>query len=108
MQPAPAEAGSVHGIATLRGKRALVVDGVAVTREILAEILQRWGLQVETADDLEALLRAEADAAKGAPYGFVLLDARLPNSFSAARAGAARGATVVMLLSAARPEELAH
>jgi two-component system, sensor histidine kinase and response regulator len=61
------------------GQRALVVDDLAETRDVLVEQLQALGLRAEAVPDAaQALARvAEADAA-GAPVSLCLVDWRLP------------------------------
>ncbi|MEK7265130.1 MAG: response regulator, partial [Pseudomonadota bacterium] len=63
----------------LVGVRALVVDDIAVNREILREQLAAWGIQSETFSDAKT---AEAAAlknfAEGRPFDIAILDQQMP------------------------------
>ena len=68
-----------RGTAELRGLRALVIDDNATNRRILAETLQRWGIESTAAVTADAALRQLQVAADTAtPYDLVLLDYHMP------------------------------
>lgn len=72
----PAEATSA---AALAGKRALVVDDLALNREILIRRLGCWNMSVTAVSDgLSALIAIDAAASQGRPYDVVLLDHHMP------------------------------
>ena len=66
--------------ADLLGKRVLVVDDNATSREILHHMLVRKSFRVDTADSGEAALRMiETQQRENAePYGLVLMDWKMP------------------------------
>ncbi|MFM9864553.1 MAG: response regulator, partial [Micropepsaceae bacterium] len=67
------------GIAALAGKRALIVDDVALNREILMRQLTRWKMDVEAAHDgVAALIAIDRAAQAGKPFDVVLLDRHMP------------------------------
>jgi len=73
----------------LTGKRVLVVDDSAVSREILEHYLQSWGMVVhQVADAVTALIILEAAVDRHLPYDLVLVDQSLPemDGLSLARA----------------------
>jgi PAS domain S-box-containing protein len=91
----------------LRGRRVLVVDDHAATREAAADLLRSWEVLVAEAtgpeDGLEALRRA---AAGGAPFDAALLDMHLPGEGTSRRLlgsirsdGALGGVRVVLATS---------
>ena len=64
---------------TLDGVRALVVDDNATNRAFLQDLLGRWRVSSEAAEDGPAALeRLSAEAARGRPYDLVLLDHQMP------------------------------
>src|SRR5690606_9415019 len=64
---------------SLRGKRALVVDDVASSRGMLAQLTAGWEMQVTTAGDPATALEALQIAAESkTPFDFALLDYDLP------------------------------
>lgn len=66
-------------VSTLAGKRALIVDDVALNRDILMRQLSRWNMRVEAAHDGIAALAAIDRAAQDAkPFDVVLLDRHMP------------------------------
>jgi PAS domain S-box-containing protein len=79
LPPAQGPAPARLPLAPTRGQRALVVDDLAETRDVLVEQMQTLGLQAEAvADADQALSRvAHADAA-GQPFSLCLVDWRLP------------------------------
>lgn len=73
--PPPAAADA----AVLAGKRALVVDDLALNREILERRLSRWDMQVATVNDgLAAMIAIDQAAVAGRPFDVVLLDRHMP------------------------------
>ncbi|MEQ1865415.1 MAG: response regulator [Micropepsaceae bacterium] len=71
-------AGSANA-SILAGKRALVVDDLALNREILARRLSRWNMDVTMVHDgLSALIAIDAAANDGRPFDVVLLDRHMP------------------------------
>ncbi|MGN1093622.1 MAG: response regulator, partial [Candidatus Neoclostridium sp.] len=59
------------------GKRALLVDDNALNREIAVEILQSYGLTVETAENGKQAVEMQAQAAAGY-YDVILTDVQMP------------------------------
>jgi PAS domain S-box-containing protein len=97
---------------SLDGAPVLVVDDNATNRQILAEMLTNWRMQPTLADGAGAALAAlEQAAARGEPFPLVLIDAMMPevDGFSLAeqiqRHPELTGAVLMMLSSAARPED---
>ena len=77
----------------LHGRRAVVVDGSADSRAVVAGLLQGWGMQAQAATGLEeavAILRRPAGT--DPPCDLILLDASLPGLDPSAPAGAFRSA----------------
>jgi signal transduction histidine kinase/DNA-binding response OmpR family regulator len=97
---------------SLDGTRALVVDDNAGARELLAEMLEVMGLQVDTASDgVEGLRKAGEAADRSAGYELVLLDWKMPrmDGVECARRLAGleqRAPTVLMLTAFSRDEVL--
>jgi len=61
------------------GMRALLVDDLAESREVIAEMLRRLGLQVDEAGDgARAIERFAAERAAGRPYDLLLVDWHMP------------------------------
>lgn len=64
---------------SLAGKRALVVDALALNREVLVRRLTRWGMDAVAVHDGLATIIAVDEAEKaGKPYDVVLLDRQMP------------------------------
>jgi PAS domain S-box-containing protein len=64
---------------TLEGVRALVVDDNATNRAFLHDLLGRWRVSSEAAEDGPAALqRLRAEATAGRPFDLVLLDHQMP------------------------------
>ena len=106
--PAPAAAP-----AQLRGLAVLVVDDHAINRRILEEVLTGWGMRPRAVDGGAAALAVLSQAAAaGEPYPLVLLDGHMPEMDGFALAAriqadaALSGATVLMLTSAGRPDDV--
>jgi len=92
--------------------RVLVVDDSTTSREVLAEQLGRWGLQVDTAADGEqAHERLRAGIADGTPHELALVDMNMPGGDGLALARRLRQhedfarLRLMMLSSAASPDE---
>ena len=70
---------SLGGVSLLDGKRALIVDDLALNREILERRLTRWNIAVATAEDGKGACAAVREAiAQGKPFDIVLLDRHMP------------------------------
>jgi signal transduction histidine kinase/DNA-binding NarL/FixJ family response regulator len=74
LRPRSAPPGEVLGLAPGQSVSALVVDDVAVNREVLSKLLQAVGVSVSEADSGEAALRQ----ARETPFDIVFMDYRLP------------------------------
>jgi two-component system sensor histidine kinase/response regulator len=97
---------------TLQGLPVLVVDDNATNRLILKELLGNWRMRPTAADGAPAALTCLREAAAlGQPFPLVLLDAMMPgmDGFTLAeeikRHPQLAGAVLLMLSSAARPED---
>ena len=97
---------------SIEGLRVLVVDDNETNRYILREMLENWQMRPRVVDGARAALSAlEQAAAVGEPYPLVLLDAMMPgmDGFALAEQIKCRrelaGAVLLMLSSAARPED---
>ncbi|MBI1213247.1 MAG: response regulator [Alphaproteobacteria bacterium] len=67
------------GVAALEGKRALIVDDLALNREIIERRLARWNMTVACAEDGKTACAAVRDAiVQGTPFDIVLLDRHMP------------------------------
>jgi len=60
------------------GKRVLIVDDMAINREIAAEILKQTGAESESAEDGDVCLRMVESAPAGY-YDLILMDLMMPN-----------------------------
>ncbi len=66
-------------IRVLAGKRALVVDDLALNRDILARRLSRWSMSVVVVPDgLSAICAIDEARNAGTPFDVVLLDRHMP------------------------------
>ncbi|MGK7345933.1 MAG: PAS domain S-box protein [Candidatus Nitrospinota bacterium M3_3B_026] len=75
--PAPEDSARIEK--RLRSVRALVVDDNRANRKILGGLLSRWGVEAAESASGEEALRVLAEAvARGAPFGLVLLDQKMP------------------------------
>ena len=64
---------------SLTGKRALVVDDLALNREIVNRRLSHWGMTVSAVSDgLTAILAVDEASRRGEPFDVVLLDRHMP------------------------------
>jgi signal transduction histidine kinase/CheY-like chemotaxis protein len=83
----------VRSATVLRGRVLIAEDGPD-NRRLLAHLLERWGLEVEIAENgREALERVASCEARGEPIGLVLMDMQMPeiDGYEAARSLRARG-----------------
>ncbi len=70
---------AIADASTLSGKRALIVDDLALNREILARRLTRWDMHVAMVHDgLSAMIAIDEAANAGRPFDVVLLDRHMP------------------------------
>lgn len=62
-------------VRALAGKRVLIIDDVALNRDILARRLGRWNIDTAAVgDDLAALVAVDGAAREGRPFDVVLID----------------------------------
>lgn len=77
--PVAEDVASAEDVGILKGKRALVVDDLALNREILQRRLTFWGMKVVTVNDgLSAIIAVDQAATSGTPFDVVLLDRHMP------------------------------
>ena len=80
--PLPIDKNSVvqqFDIATIEGKRALIIDDIETNRLVLTEQLRGWGLTVDSVKDgVEALTLLKDKSDQGQPYNIILLDYLMP------------------------------
>ena len=89
--PVTQSANSVDDLCLLEGKRALIVDDLALNREILTRRLGHWGMStIAVSDGLTALLAVDAAAREGTPFDVVLLDRHMPGQSGSEVAAAIR------------------
>ena len=83
---------SVGGaVATLEGRRALVVDDLALNREILERRLRHWGMEVESVGEgVAAVIAVDEAIRSGRPYDVALLDRHMPGQTGTEVAAAIR------------------
>ncbi|HBS33792.1 MAG TPA: hypothetical protein DEA50_01765 [Parvularcula sp.] len=75
----PAAAAVTPSADDIVGVRAMIVDDLAVNRDILIEQLSAWGLRPEAfASAAEGLAAAQSAARDGAPYDLAILDHQMP------------------------------
>jgi two-component system, sensor histidine kinase and response regulator len=95
----------------LRDLRVLVVDDNATHRDILAEILGSWRVQVHSAADAISALETLKSAKAISPFQLVLADANMPGrdgfwlAEQIASNAALRTTTIMMLTASQRPED---
>jgi two-component system sensor histidine kinase/response regulator len=106
--PAPGEV-------SLDGLQTLVVDDNMYNRRILADLVSRWGMRAVQAENAVAALGELAAASRrGNPFALVLTDVHMPGMDGFELADQIRhsphlaGATILMLTSAERAEDLAR
>ena len=108
------EAAARPQLETLRGLKVLVVDDNETNRLILREMLDNWGMRVDTAPDAsQALKTLQAASDDGEPYPLILTDSQMPDvdGFSMVEqlrelAGEAAAPTILMLTSGDRPGDI--
>ena len=70
---------TVRTVQNLKGRTALVVDDIAVNRNLLANFLEKWGVTVSQAKNVEEALKALDESIQQAtPFDFVLIDVQMP------------------------------
>ena len=90
----------------LRGRRALVADDHAPTRQLVQDLISRWqGCCDGASDAAQTLTLLHAARAAGQPYDLLLLDAQLPDAdgqplLQSIQATPALAATPLILLTA--------
>jgi two-component system sensor histidine kinase/response regulator len=73
------ELGEPVDIKTLKGVPALVVDDNPINRKIFKEMLERWGLKPQMADNgLKALEMLKQAAAENKKFQLILMDIQMP------------------------------
>ena len=73
------ELGEPVDIKTLKGVPALVVDDNPINRKIFKEMLERWGLKPQMADNgLKALEMLKLAAAENKKFQLILMDIQMP------------------------------
>jgi signal transduction histidine kinase/CheY-like chemotaxis protein len=77
VEPRPAHGGAQAQ--SLRVRRALIVDDIDVNREVLAKLLEGWGVKVHACDDAVSALAALRYAkAEGSEFDLLLADQCMP------------------------------
>jgi len=80
--PLPIDANAkekVYDIGVLAGKRALIIDDIAINRTLLSEQLQSWDIRSDAVKDgVEALTQLKNELTRNNPYDFILLDYLMP------------------------------
>ncbi len=110
-------AGAAPSPDDLNGVRALIVDDIAVNRDILCEQLSAWGIAVTACRDAgSAFDLAQSAALEGRPFDIAILDQQMPETDGIELARRMRldpatlATPLVLLTSAGRkgePEEVA-
>lgn len=68
-----------YDISCLKDKRALIIDDIAVNRQVLKEQLESWGVTSDSvADGVEGLKILKKAQEQNEPYDFILLDYLMP------------------------------
>lgn len=63
----------------IAGKRALIVDDIAINRHLLEEHLAQWNLETKSVENgIEALTVLKAAQEQGEPYDIILMDYLMP------------------------------
>lgn len=68
----------LRDLTSFEGVSALVVDDVAVNRTLLTQILERWGMKVQSADSAAAALDLLAREPEGSQPQLLLSDMQMP------------------------------
>jgi PAS domain S-box-containing protein len=104
LPPSSGEARSAHSmqVPALVSRRAFVADAHPLSRSVIREMLERWGMDVRAGDSLREAAR------EGWSPNVVLLDCDVPlgESIDAVRALAASGSTILLMCSSGRGAKL--
>ena len=99
----------------LKDRSAVVIDDNATNREILRQMLESWGMQVETVEGgPQALSRLDQLAGSSAPLPLLLSDVNMPDMDGfmlvqrLRQSPALREAVVILLTSGGRPGDMAR
>lgn len=66
-------------LSSIKNKKALIIDDIAVNRQVLKEQLESWGVTSDSvADGVEGLKTLKKAQALNEPYDFILLDYLMP------------------------------
>jgi signal transduction histidine kinase/DNA-binding response OmpR family regulator/HPt (histidine-containing phosphotransfer) domain-containing protein len=68
-----------HALLPLKGRTALVVDDVATNREVLADFLGKWGMEVCRAENAAAAMTLLESSQQETCFDFVLIDVQMPD-----------------------------
>jgi two-component system, sensor histidine kinase and response regulator len=69
----------VHPVLPLKGRSALIVDDVAINRNVLADFLGKWGVATSLAENAATAKKALDESIRLAtPFDFVLIDVQMP------------------------------
>jgi signal transduction histidine kinase/CheY-like chemotaxis protein/HPt (histidine-containing phosphotransfer) domain-containing protein len=64
----------------LFGRTALVVDDIAINRELLSNFMAIWGIDTSLAENADSAVKMLAEASRQAtPFDFVLIDVQMPD-----------------------------
>ncbi|HKJ02523.1 MAG TPA: response regulator, partial [Longimicrobiales bacterium] len=105
--PGTGTAEASASLASLRGRRVLVVDDNATNRRILQACVQRWGMEAVLSDGADGATRSLQDAREASrPFDLVLSDVHMPGTdgFQLAEqvvGGAGRDRPHIILLTSA-------
>lgn len=71
---------TAQSLAGLAGLSVLIVDDNVTNRDLLSQLLKKWGMRPMAASSaFEALMLIRQANAEGAPFGLLLLDAMMPD-----------------------------
>ena len=69
----------IFDVSLMKGRRVLIVDDLAVNRQLFTKQLETWGIESEIAvDGVEALTKIKTAQTDGEPYDLLLLDFLMP------------------------------